>query len=190
VIFLPGQCDAGQRVCPLSPQSSVFGGLRWPIAPFPPAGIFAGPPFAFDSLHPYPIFRSPFFGHDNDGAPGKPAMPFRLKLHAQILPAPSGSPLHYCGFPIPLKTLLIARVTVGNRQFSGTTFRQNKGRLSRSSLDRGMTKPKLNRCLGSVCRRGDCDFKVATHVRWHYPSSACGGDCEGRRLCHSFRATK
>jgi hypothetical protein len=81
------------RARPSERSSAVSRGLGWAIAPSPLAGVSAGPPFPFDDLQPYPIFRT-FFDHDNDGPPRKPAMPFRSRLCAQIVPASSGRPFH------------------------------------------------------------------------------------------------
>ena len=63
----PADCDTsysstwegGELVIVRGPERT-----GWAIAPFPLSGVFAGSPFPFHDLQPYPIFRS-IFGHDN-----------------------------------------------------------------------------------------------------------------------------
>ena len=140
---------------------------------------------------PYPIFRS-FFDHHNDEVRSKPAMPFRLRLRAQIVPG-GGK-----GYGLDQVTSAVQNPSRGrSRRFGGigrNLCLRNYFRFCKLIFGANQTSFLL-RALRQLADKGDQAKRDQAHVyrlpdRWAAGLSCATLLCNYKRNYPAYRADR
>ena len=119
VIFLPGSCDAGQRVCPLIP--AVVGLWRSALADSAISAVryICRTPISVRQSPSIPNIPIPLLRSRQRRGATQTSDAIPIETACADRACAFGSSTSLLRFPNRPKTLLIARVTIGKRRFSG-----------------------------------------------------------------------